>query len=305
MRQMLKKIACPLCGSAAGKIIYDLRTSKRHLWLPGTIHQCESCHVLYKIYNTTITTLYDEKYVQEVQKNSYAQTESPTKFYQTLLKNTECFQKQGHHPLRLLDIGCGTGSLLQVATSLGFEAEGIEINFAIAQEAAKKGLHVHNCDIMNMPNLQLQRFNVITMTDIIEHLPYPIDVLNMLQEYLTDNGEIIIFTPNHDSPIVKFSHVLYKSGLKKPIETIFASTHVTFFTAQTLLYTLLKTHYRIKKSNLFPYDPQKPGGQFSSWLLFLIWMLEKIGSLIGLKGFRMIIYASKQGGNDNTLPPHI
>src|SRR5512145_2901176 len=49
---------------------------------------------------------------------------------------------------RLLDIGCGAGSLLMAARKAGWDAEGVELSLPTAEHLGKKGLKVFPGDLL-------------------------------------------------------------------------------------------------------------------------------------------------------------
>lgn len=99
---------------------------------------------------------------------------------------------------RLLDIGCSTGLFLSMAVERGWPAEGLEYSADSAEEArSKRGLKVRTGALergMYAPGT----FDVITLWDVIEHVPDPRSLLQVASELLVPGGRVIIKTPNCD-----------------------------------------------------------------------------------------------------------
>lgn len=94
----------------------------------------------------------------------------------------------------LLDMGCGTGSFLQYCAKSGIHVSGIEPSSEARAQAGKIPV---SDSIDNLPN---QKFEVITLWHVLEHI-YDLDqTLQKLKERLTDHGIIFIAVPNHESP---------------------------------------------------------------------------------------------------------
>lgn len=106
---------------------------------------------------------------------------------------------------RWLDIGCGSGTLLALARSNGFEAEGIELTSERYEAAAANGLTVHNVpvEIIEFP---ASTFDVISLINVFSHLTNPIGTLAELHRILRPGGVLIVVT-GEVSLGVKRSHV--------------------------------------------------------------------------------------------------
>lgn len=105
---------------------------------------------------------------------------------------------------RILDIGCSYGFYLAVFKKYGFKTFGIDIT-PRAIEYARDSLHlnVYKGDFMNY-NFN-KKFNVVTVYDLIEHLPDPIKLMKRIKNILNKNGLIVVQTPNIDSLISKIT----------------------------------------------------------------------------------------------------
>ena len=102
--------------------------------------------------------------------------------------------------LRLLDLGCGNGSLSNVMAAQGYEVVGFEES---AQGVAIARQSFPNCDfiagsIYNLPYDQLENsFDVVISVEVIEHLFYPKELVSAAKKCLKTNGRLIITTPYH------------------------------------------------------------------------------------------------------------
>lgn len=96
-------------------------------------------------------------------------------------------------PGRLLDFGCGNGAFLREATQAGFDAIGIELDPETRGEAMRtSGCRVDSLDDVIASG---ERFDVIRLGDVLEHLPAPRDSLSQLEQLLTDGGKFFIEGP--------------------------------------------------------------------------------------------------------------
>ncbi len=281
---------CPSCGSNKCKTLYDLRNPKVHagLGLAGIVKKCNACSLQFKTFENKAEELYDDNYADNFLKTEeYSGTHAIDFFEKIVVKSYNKLDKKNKPTL--LDIGSGIGIMLDTAKKIGYTPTGVELSSKLSEIAKKKGHEVLNTNI-NESKID-RTFDTITMMDIIEHLEDPKQILISLKPLLNKNGELIVYTPNHDSLIVKIAHVFFKLGIKSPIENIFACTHTCFFTTKTLSDILIKSGYTITDKKHFNYDTSRPGQEVSLIAKIGINIIESIGSLIGYNGFRVVIYA--------------
>ncbi len=101
---------------------------------------------------------------------------------------------------RLLDVGCGTGNFAHEMEKLGgWEVMGLDTSQSAAHYARKRfGLEVYVGELEEacFPD---QHFDVVTLWDVIEHLPDPKGSLAEIARILRTDGLLVIGTPNGDS----------------------------------------------------------------------------------------------------------
>lgn len=95
---------------------------------------------------------------------------------------------------RALDIGCNTGLLLDVLRELGYHTEGIERSPA-GETALAAGHTVHALDI-EAHELGLPRYDLITLTHVLEHLRRPVAGLVWIRRHLAAGGMAVVEVPN-------------------------------------------------------------------------------------------------------------
>jgi SAM-dependent methyltransferase len=94
---------------------------------------------------------------------------------------------------RILDVGCGDGLFFPALSRFG-EVHGIEPDASLVTDQGRKHgvLHVQPFDADFKPG---HRFGLITMLDVLEHLPDPVAALRHVGSLLDDAGKVLITVP--------------------------------------------------------------------------------------------------------------
>lgn len=106
---------------------------------------------------------------------------------------------------KILDIGSGTGALLRSLQDLGFkDLHGVEISKQQVEKSKQfvRNVTVTNSDAATFLKDSEDEFDTIFMFDLIEHIPREeiIPLLELCKKSLKKGGQLIIRTPNADSP---------------------------------------------------------------------------------------------------------
>lgn len=164
------------------------------------------------------------------------------------LRSCRQYCSTGSSPLRLLDVGCGTGALLSRAKQLGFAAEGIEICEPLARDAASTaGCIVHNTALTHAA-LPEDYFDCIVMYDLIEHLQDPLGDMHLTHRLLKKGGILFILTPNDDALLRKVCRVLYRASryrFSTPLKRLYYPDHLSYFTRQSITTFLNRCGFEI------------------------------------------------------------
>ncbi len=147
--------------------------------------------------DTTIPSNYDEDYFQK----GFDET---ALFFHRLGNKVDFVDKT------VLDVGCGHGTTcIYVASHGACQVVGIDIQEHLI-EFAKTKLHTEYCELTNKVDFKVvtepkqlggQKFDIILSKDSFEHIENPKKYLQELEEYVADDGIIVIgFGPLWKSP---------------------------------------------------------------------------------------------------------
>lgn len=101
-------------------------------------------------------------------------------------------------PKRLLDIGCGEGRFGEAVKSRfpACETWGVEIVTEAAEKAATRNDRVIKAALEEAVELPEAYFDVVTMNDVLEHMPWPEPALGVVRRVLQPNGRLVLSLPN-------------------------------------------------------------------------------------------------------------
>jgi SAM-dependent methyltransferase len=109
------------------------------------------------------------------------------------------FRRRIHHiaalikPGRILDFGCAAGFFLDIARSQGWQICGVELSSSMAHMASQRlGITVATA-LDQLPDTNI---DALTLWEVIEHLPRPLETLAALRARLRPGGLLMLSTPN-------------------------------------------------------------------------------------------------------------
>ncbi len=99
---------------------------------------------------------------------------------------------------KLLEVGVGAGEMIGVAKEMLFDVTGVEIRPSYAEDVSNTfNVTIHCMDIMDFETEE--RFDVILLGNVIEHLTDPLELIKKLRALLNEGGLLWIATPNFES----------------------------------------------------------------------------------------------------------
>ena len=186
---------CPLCGSEDLRPVFDPIQKCRRCGLSfvNPLGQYNGEHESDEYFEQQYQPLHDSN-----RENSMAERRA----HLALIRKHFSWPERP----RLLDVGCALGFMLQEARLAGCDAVGVETSaFAARRAQIQSGCPVH-AGTLQQAAFPSDSFDVVTLMDVIEHVPEPRPLIDEIYRVLRRNGVLFIVTPNFASIFVR----LYK-----------------------------------------------------------------------------------------------
>nr|CAA6814698.1 MAG: Methyltransferase domain-containing protein [uncultured Thiotrichaceae bacterium] len=137
---------------------------------------------------------------------------------------------------QVLELGCATGEMSRVLKqACQAQVFGVEKDPQSAWQAQRHCDYVFVEDLDDagsLSALEFEKFDVITLVDVIEHLQHPEDLLERLKPLMMEESTILLSVPNVAHASVRLE--LLTGDFRYEEAGILDSTHLKFFTLKSL-----------------------------------------------------------------------
>ena len=226
-----------------------------------------------------IERIYGREYFAKEQKNFFFNSLDLRRnlFVEKLKVIGQFYDKKG----KILDMGSGIGTFIQIAKDEGWMETGLEISRFGAEYSKQKGLNIVNSDFNFVLKLK-EKFDAVTLWDVVDHAEKPIELLHNVREVIKEDGYVFVETVVTDSIIYTLAEMLFKISLgliKGPLIKGYPIHHSNYYSEKTLKRDIEMAGFRIAKVNREPLNYEVfSGGKLGRALFGL---LEKVSSTFG------------------------
>ena len=239
-------ILCELCNST------NFKETKYSIFKQKIV-KCQKCGFvrlnyfkeeydqdLYKYYENYSKTINSKEWKERAKLNL-------TSLRKTLKKYSYKYNSN-KKDISLLDFGCGLGLTLDTSKKLGWDTSGIEMNQFCIDFCQKKNHQVFT----NLSQIKdNNKFDIITLFDVLEHVPNPNNLLKDLKTKLSKEGFLIITCPNWNS----LERYIFQNDWKA-----IDPQHYYYFNEKSIRNSLKKANLKIiklKTKNFNPFQNKK------------------------------------------------
>ncbi|MDD7985744.1 class I SAM-dependent methyltransferase [Lentisphaera marina] len=221
-------IDCPLCGSEVETAIIVLNsflsTEGEH-----ELKSCKSCGFAFRVQLPNQSSKdVDMNKLGLVYGDYTAGTDTINERMMKRVKNIA--KLYGPEP-RLLDVGCGSGQLIQFANDNGWQACGTELN---GQSTDERIFPVDICTA-DLPGHSRASFDLVHCHHVLEHVSDPKAFLIALASYVKPGGYLCVEVPNELESLA--SQIKRLLGKKYNGATAYFE-HLNFFSPTTFQYLM-------------------------------------------------------------------
>lgn len=222
-QDFLQQRPCPQCGQDNTSILFE------KYQIP--IRRCDRCAMVYAnpclspkgedhlLNNTKVWT---REHINFLTSQTYEHYSRLRYGYELSVVERFIQGTKGKH----LDVGSGTGLMLEMAHVFGWQSHGIEPNNISNDIARKKGLSVSEGLFPATPDMNDQPFSLITMIDVLEHIADLEGFLSQTAAIMESGNLLFIQVPNVNSL------ALYLSGADHHSNN--GLFHVNYFSPHSL-----------------------------------------------------------------------
>jgi 2-polyprenyl-3-methyl-5-hydroxy-6-metoxy-1,4-benzoquinol methylase len=195
-------VNCKLCGSTDLPLFYTQGNERQFQY-----YRCRTCRLV--VYDTR-AGVNQEKYIL-ARVDPRAATRQNRGHRQTYA----FIKRHMPRPGRMLDLGCGDGTVLWLAREDGWDVKGVELFPELTKLVRDTlGLDVETSDISSY-NGEEGRWDCVVLTHVLEHLPDPVGALIKIRNLLKPGGAGVLEFPNIDALDARLRRLLDRLGVHR------------------------------------------------------------------------------------------
>lgn len=272
---MLKKeleryVKCPLCEVDETKPVFIKEGFKFVI--------CDSCGLMYvnpQADSEKLRSWYEHCKSADMWVDMILQSDQQLDFDRKKFHECcEVLERLNYGPGNVIDVGCSLGNFLEVARDRGWETIGLELNQKAVKHATETlGLDVRP-QLLHEAELKENSFDVLTLWEVLEHVPDPDALLKDCRKYIRQGGTIAILVPNKNALSARI--------MQEHCSCFGGRNHLWYFSEDTLTELLKKNGFTV-----YPEDTKT--------------LLSQIDEITGYLSYRNP-YLSAPGKFDFALP---
>lgn len=268
---------CPVCGSDAtspskpnglGRELRpeDLRITDGRYGLTLSLRRCADCRFVFAERDEVkrLTDLY-----ARLSDTAYEDGRDTRRLQmQWLLRQVLAVRPRAR---TLLDVGAGTGLLVEEAQAAGLTAVGVEPSRALVEAGQLAGGGTLLQGVLPHAALEGRVFDVVSLVDVIEHVADPVQLLRDAGRALAADGVMLVVTPDRSSAAARLFGKRWWH---------FRPAHVGYFCRSSLIRAL-------EAAGLEPESWHR-----AQWFFRLRYLAERLERYLPLRGLNRVVLRS-------------
>ncbi len=233
----LEEVACGLCGGSERNVKFTEG--------PFSVVTCSDCRFTYVTPRLTDAALIDDVYDEGYWSSDAAKERGYTDYcadaplyLRTYRRRIGIVRRYFEVPGRVLDVGCAAGYFLEVMQGEGWNVTGVEPSDAIRTHAEERiGRENVVGGLLHEAGFEDGSFDLITMWDVIEHIPDFVAALKEVRRLLAPGGKLLVETQNVESRAARV--------LGRRWQHYKHAEHIYHFNPETLAVAMDRAGFRI------------------------------------------------------------
>ena len=210
---------------------------------PYSIRRCSTCGVRFlcpQPSHTDLEALYSHEYFvsPDCRQCGYSEYLSDASNHRLTFRNRLKYLPKPVQSSRLLDVGAATGFFVEQARLNGWEAVGIEPSTWASEYARSVLGQPVVTGTLSEASFAYGSFDLVTMWEVIEHLPNPRATVQGLASLLKPGGYLALTTPDAGSLVARLAGHRWLGWRKVP-------EHLFFFDRHTLTRLLSSAGFEV------------------------------------------------------------
>jgi 2-polyprenyl-3-methyl-5-hydroxy-6-metoxy-1,4-benzoquinol methylase len=247
MKIPTNEMVCTACDSNRVRFCNHLPdvTGALDLDDPGSLFYCKNCKLFFRYPYPCEEAL--TSHYQNLDSNIWVEKSSRRAEF-VLAKN---YIVKNLDTASILDVGCYTGIFLDSLPEK-YERFGIESSVSTRKILESKKIKVIGGVVRDLERCNFE-FNVITLFDVIEHLPSPVSELKLLLKMLKPGGRLLVSTGNTSSLAWRLNRKNF---------WYYYPEHVSFFSPSWFRYFCHSLNVKVDEIEKFSYSQKT-----NSWIV--------------------------------------
>ena len=236
---------CKLCGTADLPLFYTQGDRRQYHF-----YRCPQCRLV--VYDTR-AGVNQEKYIL-----TRVDPRAPTRQNRGHRQTYAFIRRHAPNKGRMLDLGCGDGTVLWLAREDGWEVKGTELfpeHVKLVRETL--GLDVEVSDITAYTGVE-KAWDVVVLTHVLEHLPDPVAALRKIHDLLRPGGVGVLEFPNIDAFDARLRRALDRLHVhRRHYAPTYVPGHVQEFCRHSFAYAARRAGLELKVWETYAINPVK------------------------------------------------
>lgn len=191
-------LICPVCEATSKRTLFPVRgadvAEQENTYAIVQCVQCSLISLQPQPSDTTLARVYDARYYTPHAALPFGRLFDRlfTLWRRRRMRLLTRIKPQG----TVLDIGCGAGGLVRELLTAGYDARGMDTARALANilpADLRPRITLAELDACHYP---AGNFDIIMLSDVLEHVRNPRELLREVRRILKDDGQVIISVPN-------------------------------------------------------------------------------------------------------------